>query len=189
MPSGWNANFPNDMIWDVAVLSREVATVQTPLFVTRGGNNARRNNENRQVPFDGSRVPIAGLDRGIGSRPEFSGTALQIDETTLAIFEPGSTLVTVAGPPAVHTITPLKQSLVIAKTMMMLKPRLTWARSGGGSVYMQFPYGFVLEWDINAQDKSEGEIPFRIESRLDPAAVGFTTDDPGYVIVVTDPTP
>lgn len=189
MPSGYNASFPNDMLWDVAVFSKDVATVQTPQFVTRGGNAFKRNHENRQVPFDGSREPIAGLDRGIGARPEFSGTALQLDEVVAAMFLPKATTVTVAGPPAVNTITPVKHGIAIAKTDMILKPRLTWARSGGGSVYVQFPYGLVMEWDINAQDKSEAEIPFRIEARLDPAAGGFTTDDAAWVLVVTDPTP
>lgn len=186
MPSGYNANLPLDMLWDVAVLSHDVSGTQTPLFATRGGNKVLRNIEIRNVPFDGSRVKIAGLDRKIGSNPRFEGTAIQLDETLLAKFEMGSTTVT-AGSPATHTITMLKQGLVIPKSSMLVLPRLTWARSGGGSVYCQFPLGLTVEYDINAQDKSEGEIPFAIESRLDAAAVGFTTDDEGYIWVVKEP--
>jgi hypothetical protein len=186
MPSGYTASLPNDMIWDVGVLSHDVATVQTALFATRGGVNVLRNIEMRSADFDGRRVKIAGLDRKVGSDPRFEGTAVQIDETLLAKFEPGSTTVT-AGTPAVHTITPLKQSTTIAKSTMLVKPRLTWLRSGGGTVYVQFPLGLVVSYDIRAVDKTEGEIPFAIESRIDPAAVGFTTDDEGYIWVVTEP--
>ena len=101
MPSGYNANLPNDMIWDVAVLSHEVAAAQVPLFATRGGNAFNKAEEHRQVPYDGARVPVAGLDRKVGAVPAFQGTALQLDETLLALLEPASTTATVAGPPPV----------------------------------------------------------------------------------------
>lgn len=187
MPSGYNANLPNDMIWDVGVLTHDVATVQTPLFATRGGVKVLRNIQIRSAEFDGRRAKIAGLDRKIGSDPRFEGTAVQIDETLLQKFEPGGTLVT-AGTPAVHTLTPLGQSVTIVKATMLVKPRITWLRSGGGTVYVQFQLGLVVEYDINAQDKTEGEIPFAIEARLDPALGGFDTDDEPYIWVVNDPT-
>jgi len=186
MPSGYNANLPLDMIWEIAVLSHDVAAVQTALFATKDGPRVLRNIEIRNAEFAGKRVKIAGLDRKIGSNPRFEGIGVQIDETLLTKFEPGSATVT-AGTPAVSTLTPLKQGLVIPKSTMLVKPRLTWPRSGGGSVYIELPLGLVVDYDLNAQDKVEGEIPFAIEARLDPAAGGFTTDDEGYTWVTTDP--
>lgn len=186
MPSGYNEDFPDDVILDVAVFSHEVAAAQVEVGVTRGGNAFKKNTEQRQIPFDGSRVPIAGLDRKIGGRPEFTGTLLQFPTGIVDKFEAGSTAVT-AGTPAVTTITPLDQGVTIAKSKMLVKPTLTYKRGNGGTFAIQFPLGLVMNFDVNAQDKNEGEIPFTVESRLDPDAVGFTTDDPGYVYILTEP--
>jgi hypothetical protein len=187
MPSGYNPDFPDDVILDVGVLTHEVAAAQVPIGVTRGGTAFKKNTENRQIPADGLRVPIAGLDRNVGGRPEFSGTLLQFPTAIVDKFEAGSTAVTDAGPPEVTTITPIDQGTTIVKDKMLVKPTLTYRRGNGGTFAIEFPLGLVMNFDINAQDKNEGEIPYTIESRLDPDAVGFTTDDPGYTYVLTGP--
>lgn len=186
MPSGWNADFPNDMIWDNGVVSVDESGTQVDIGVTRGGVAPEFGDENRQVPFDGARVGIAGLDRIITSVPAITGTLLQFDEKKGTQFITGATKVT-AGSPAVSTITPPKRSTKLTKAMLLKAPRIRYARSGGGFVDIQAPYGLGSFNTINAQDKNEGEIPFRIDARLDPDAVGFTTDDPGFIVIVTDP--
>lgn len=192
MPSGWNANLPNDVIFDAGVVSHDVATVQTPLFATRGGPNFRENKTNRNwVQFiDGGRKPVAGADRLITDAPStIEGVSMQIDEVLALLLLPGATKVTVVGPPAVHTITPPQHSTPIAKATLIVKPRLTYPRQGGGSVYWQFPFGYTSTWEPTGRDKDEVEHRFVIESRLDPDAVGFNTDDPDFDFVVIDPTP
>jgi hypothetical protein len=186
MPSGWNADFPNDMIWDNGVVSVDEAGSQVDIGVTRGGVAPEFGDTYRQPEFDGKRVGIAGLDRIIDSAPVITGTLLQFDEKKSTQFIPGGTKVT-AGTPAVSTTTPPKRSTKITKAQLLKAPRIRYARSGGGHVDIQAPYGLGFFNTINAQDKNEGEIPFRIEARLDPDAVGFTTDDPGFIVVVTDP--
>jgi hypothetical protein len=186
MPSGWNADFPNDMIWDNGVVSIDESGSQVDIGVTRGGVAPEFNDEYRNVPFDGKRVKIAGLDRIIDSAPVITGTLLQFDEKKGTQFIPGATKVT-AGTPAVSTITGPKRSTKITKAQLLKSPRIRYARSGGGTVDIKAPYALGFINTINAQDKSEGEFVFRMEAELDPDAVGFTTDDPGFVVVVTDP--
>jgi hypothetical protein len=186
MPSGYTADLPADVMYDIGVFSHEVAAAQVALGATRGGVPFNKNETLRHVEFDGRRVGIAGLDRIVDSDPTFEMTLVHIDEAKLVLLLPGSAKVT-AGTPAVHTITPIKNSTTIVKGVMLVKPRLTYARAGGGTVYIQFPLGLVTEWTPTGVDKDEAQHKITVKSRLDPAAVGFTTDDPGYIVVVNDP--
>jgi hypothetical protein len=182
MPSGYSATLPDDVLLDVAVLSRKVATVDTPFGVSRGGMSFKPTKQYRNVEFDGKRSPIAGLDRVIAHGGTISGTFIQFGAAQIADLEPASSAVTAT---TVTTVTPVDASTLIATSDLLEDLTMTYQRLGGGTVKIVFPLAICTEYELSGQDNSEAEIRATFEARL--GVSGSDTDAAPYEIIVTDP--
>jgi len=85
----------------------------------------------------------------------------------------------------VITYTPQDAGELIAKGSLIKRPRLTYQISGGGLYQVEFDYGFVTTRTLSTADKEEGGIEIELEARVDPAAVGYTTDMPDFREIYT----
>lgn len=170
------------MLIDTATLKCDLVTPGTLVAVggTRGGLKFNAGKEYRQVPYDGKRSDVVvGLTRVTMMKPTITGTLLLFNEDTIRMMEAGSTGSTL-------TVTPIP-----AGQMFVLgsyhKFECTWARSGGGTVVVTFPYGYVESYEIGSTDNNEGESPITIVAaqRRDDAL--STDGEVPYTIIITDP--
>lgn len=176
MPSGFNPDTtPTDVIYDVGVLTYGGGIY---LGLTRGGVEFNPNKEYRHPEFDGLRARIAGLDRVVDANAEFTGTLVQFGPELIPYFDPGAT--------GTGTITPGLASVPIAIGSYLDAPTLTYLRAGGGTFSVVFEKGLVTNWSLSGEDKSEAEVEFTIEARLDMDAEDFSTDKIPWTYVVTD---
>lgn len=185
MPSAWNANLPDEVILDAAVLDYDSgAGTRVVVGMAEGGHNFISGEERRQITADGIRSNILGLRRVLRwVDTRFEGRFKQIPLSTFEKFQSGSAAV-VAGTPAVTTYTPAPAGHVLVAGDLYLKPRLNWAMSDGGWLYVEFPYGEIAEFpNIEAPDLEEGRMPYRMLAIVDPAAVGWTPNTPPFKIV------
>lgn len=189
MPSGYTTSLPDDVLLDVAVLSREVAAAQVPFGVSRGGLSFNPNKETRNVEFDGKRSPIAGLDRVTKFAPVIEGRFIQIGKAQLADLEPGSSTATSTGTasPTTYTITPTDASTLIAEGDLLTNLRMRYNRLGGGFVDIIFPVAICSQYDISGQDNNEAEVNATFEARLASDDAASSTDTPPYQILVINP--
>ena len=183
MPSGFRTTTPDNLILDTGVFSYLVGAVETFPGITRGEMGFEPGIEYRQPEFNGKRHAMAGLDRVTGFASRMTGIELmEIDADLLELFSVGSSSAVVGDE---TTVTPPSAGAVIAKGSLILRPRLTYQISGGGLYTVEFDYGFVSERNLATGDKDEGRWEITIEARVDPAAVGYTTDDPDFREIYT----
>lgn len=183
MPSGYTTSLPANVLLDVAVLSREIASTVTPFGVSRGGMSFNPNKEMRNVEFDGKRAPIAGLDRVTGFKPTIEGTFIQLGTAQIDDLEPASSVATSTGTPSTFTITPYDASTLIAVGDLITNLRMRYNRLGGGYVDIIFPTAICTQYEVSGQDNNEAEVKATFEARQTPTD-GTTTDDAPYRIVV-----
>lgn len=185
-PNAWNEDFPDDVIYNVGVLTHDISGTQTVIGMTRGGVSFVSGEERRVVEADGLRHRVIGLTRiarWVDTR--FEGTLIQLPSALVDEFMPGSATVS-AGTPAVATTTPGPAGTVLAVGDLLVKPTLTFARGSGGTLAIQFFYGEIAEWPgINARDINEGEFQFRIMAAVNPAMVGYSTNLAPFKIIDT----
>jgi hypothetical protein len=185
MPSGFRAATPNNLVLDTGVFSYLVGSTETFVGVTRGEMGFEPNIEYRQPEYNGRRHMMAGMDRIVGFGSRMTGIALmEIDATILALLLPGATAGVVGD---VTTLTPEDAGVTIAKGSLIKNPKLTYQISGGGLYQVEFDYGLVVEKTLNTADKDEGSYEITIEARVDPAAVGYTTDMADFREIFTAP--
>ena len=189
MPSAWSPTLPDEVILNAAVLDYEsgVAT-RTVVGMAEGGHNFISGEERRHITADGIRTNILGLRRVLRwVDTRFEGRFKQIPLSTMAKYLPGAT-VTAAGTPLVTTYVPAPAGHVLVAGDLYLKPRLNWAMSDGGWLYVEFPYGEIAEFpNIEAPDLEEGRMPYRMLAVVDPDAVGWTPDSPPFTVVHNAP--
>lgn len=183
MPSGYTTSLPNDVLIDVAVLSREISAAQTPFGVSRGGLSFHPNKEFRNVEFDGKRAPIAGLDRITKFGAVIEGTFIQVGTAQIDDLEPASSVATSTGTPSTFTITPYDASTLIAAGDLITNLRMRYRRLGGGFVDVIFAKALCTQYEITGQDNSEAEVRATFEARQ-VATDGDSTDNAPYSIVV-----
>lgn len=185
-PNAWNADFPDDVILDFAVLDYDLgAGTRGVVGMTRGGNNFVSGEERRHFEADGLRHRVLGgsrIARWVDTR--FEGTLVQLPFAIVEKFLPSTNVA--AGTPAVTTYTPVAAGTVLVAANMLLKPRLTWQRGDGGSFAIEFPYGEVGEFPgITAPDLNEATFAYRILAVVDPGSVGYTSNVAPYKVITT----
>jgi hypothetical protein len=179
MPSNFDpTNTPKDILLDTALLYIGA----TPFGVSRGGLSFDPGRTERNVDFDGKRAPVAGLDRVTGYAPTITGKFLTLSKTEILKFETGAASATTGtAPNDTTTITPIDGSTQIASGSLIVNLRLIWRTGSGRFFQIRFPLAKCTRYTIGSTDNSEAEIDATFAARVDPAAVGFSTDDAPYV--------
>lgn len=173
--NGWDGTLPADCLLDSGVLF----VGSNPVGVSRGGLTFDPGRTIRNIPFDGQRSDVKGLDRVTKWDSKIMGTLLEFAATDIARDEPGSTSAVVGG---VTTITPKGAGALFAGGDYLADVRLIFERSGGGYAAVYFAFGFVVKYGpLKGNDNAEAEIPIEISARLAVAASADVSKCP-YVI-------
>lgn len=188
MPDAWNPNFPEEILYNAAVLDFDLgAGTRAVVGMTMGGSNFVEGRVDRDTPADGIRTLILGLSRVShwdGTR--FEGTIKQIPLSTFEKFSPGAVAVAAGTAPVVTTYTPAPAGFVFTAANLYLKPRLNYQLGTTGWAYIEFPYGKVAEFPpITAPDREEATMAYRMMAVVDPGAVGWTTKTPPFKLVTS----
>lgn len=182
MPSGFTASLPDDVIYDVGVLTVDVADTPTVVGVTRGGLAVEDNSEYRWLEFDGKRSKIEGTARVIKWDIHIKGKFLQPSAENVGRFIYGSSSAEATG---VTTITPPAASTLIPASASLENVTLTYGRRNGGYVKIIFPKGVNQKGlNLNSTDNSEGELDVDIEAILGATAAATSTDTAPYKVEV-----
>ena len=188
MPSGYTSDLPDDILLDVAVLSRDVGGTPTVFGVSRGGLTFRPTIEYRNVEFDGKRSDIELLDRVIKRGGEISGTFIQLGLAQLNDLEPGSTVGTVTATDFnTYTITPAAASALLVAGDYTDNLMMTFQRGGGGTATVKFAKALCTQYEISGQDNSEAEVQATFATRLGATVAATSTDTAPYEIIRTEP--
>lgn len=173
--NGYDGTLPSDALLDSGVLF----VGSTAIGVSRGGLNFDPGRQIRNIPFDGKRSDVKGLDRVTGWDAKISGTLLEFAATDIARLEPGSTSAVVGG---TTTITPKTAGTLFASGDYLTDVHLIFERAGGGYAAVYFAQGFVNRWGpLKGSDNAEAEVGIEISAR---AVVAASADvpKPPYVI-------
>lgn len=181
MSSGYTDRLPDDVLLDTGVLKADITTPGTTeiVGVSRGGLRFIPGKEIRNIPYDGRRFKVAGLDRITGGDPRITGTMLQAGPKDLRLYEAGA-----SGSSNTITLKPAGQLFAIGDYH---KFELLFDRANGGTCVVTFPYGLVTEYELGSTDNDESEIPITIEPRQRRDDASSSDGEIPYTIVVTDP--
>lgn len=167
--NGYDGTLPADALLDSGVLY----VGSTPVGVSRGGLSFDPGRQLRNIPFDGKRSDVKGLDRVTGWASKISGTLLEFAGTDIQRLEPGATSAVVGG---TTTYTPKGAGALYAAGDYLTDVRLIFERSGGGYAAVYFPSGFVDKWGpLKGTDNAEAELQIEITAR---AVVAVAADVP-----------
>lgn len=170
MLTGYTANLPTDVLFNMGVLFRTISAVSTKMGVTRGAPDFDPGVETTDIAFDGMRCRLKGLTRRTGFKPVIKGTFLEFGPTATGkqtlILEPGSTEATVSG---VTTTTPKPAGTLYAAGDYIPDLRWIFDRGNGAFVAIYFPIALCTKWSLKGQDKDEAQISFEFEAVGDPA--------------------
>ena len=168
--SGYTTTMPTDVLLDTGVLMLAAVVVG----VSRGGLTFDPGIELRNVPYDGKKAPVVGLDRITSRAPRISGTLLEASGADFINYEPGA---------ATPDVTLAKQGALLAAGVYLTTLALLFHRGGGGTVVVTFAKALCVKYDVVGQVDGEAEIACEFEAR----AVHGATPDEGtvpYTIVV-----
>jgi hypothetical protein len=176
--TSWTPNILNDVLMDTGILY-----IGASAFAAQdGGVKYDPMVTLRQIPFDGSRAPIVGLDRVVEYKPKITGNVIELERTNLLQLHPGASAVTIAGGPAgASQYWPKRAGVNYLVGDYLTNVRLIWLRTDNTYFQVRFPKAIVVKWDIAAQDKQEGKIAIELEARLDMAPSGALPSDPPMV--------
>jgi hypothetical protein len=173
MANAWNADFPDDVIYDAAVFSAVIDGTRQTLGMLEGEPGFDPKAEYRNPTFNGKRHRVAGMTRVTGWDSEFKFTLKQIGATSRALLFPGSTE-TVVG--SETEIAPKSAGELFAVSDLLEAPQLAWARGDGGLWIVRFYYGFVEDAKVNGKDKEEAGIEVLVKAEVDPTMTDYSTD-------------
>lgn len=179
--SSWNGQLPTDVQLDTGVLY-----VNNAIFSAQdGGLKFDPGKEMRQIPFDGQRSPVKGLDRTVFWKPVISGTILEIPVANFGFLEagasgPGSTIS--GGPTGATQRIPKSAGVLYATGDYVTNPKVVWYCGNGTYFELRFyDGGLVTKWDLTGQDKTEAKYAIEIEARLDLTQSGRKVYDCPFV--------
>lgn len=170
--TGYTADFPDNVALDSGILY-----IGSSIFAClRGGLKFDPAVTWRNIPFDGQRSKLLGLDRKTMVDPKISGTMIELAPTQIAYIEPGATEV------ATSQYRGKGSGLLLVQGDYLQNIRAIWARGGGGYVQVRFPWAYVAKYDVTSVDNDEVQIALEIEARLNMGASGVTINQMPYEI-------
>lgn len=180
--SSWNGQLPTDVQLDSGILyiAGAVFSAQS------GGLKFDPGKEVRNIPFDGQRSPVKGLDRTVSWKPVISGNIMEMPSANFGVLEagatgPGSTIA--GGPTGATQLLPKSAGTLYATGDYISAPRAVWYRGDGTYVQVRFyDGGLCVKWDESGQDKDEVKYAIEIEARLDLTASGRNVYDCPFVM-------
>src|SRR5690242_1029032 len=164
------ATKPADVALDAGVLY--VGDTPVAMGATRGGLTFDPGATTREYDFDGKMTPIAGTERVTDYKAVITGKVISMSSTLLQQLNPGSTKTTVAGPPSVDTVAPIKAGTPLdgttgQPTSGYLSNVCLIRRLASGKIeQVIFPVARVTSYKISGTDKSEAEIDLTIQAYL-----------------------
>lgn len=170
----YNTNLPTDILEGPGVLMAQVLGVHRVLGATRGGITFDPGKDNRQVPYDGQKAGVTGLDRAVYFKSTLKGTLIQLYERDFPIIEPGGTI---SGSTGAQKTTPLAAGIMLTQGQYVKGLHGVWSHPAVGFVHINFAYALIVKYTVKGVDKAEAEIAFEFEARRDPA-VGAEGDAP-----------
>lgn len=180
--SSWNGQLPTDVQLDSGILY-----INGAIFSAQdGGLKFDPGKEIRDIPFDGRRSKVKGIDRTVFWTPVISGNIMQVPVANFGVIEPGASAPssTITGGPSGATQRVGKSAGVLyASGDYIVQPRVVWYRGDGTYVQVRFfDGGLCTKWDETGQDKSEVKYAIEIEARLDLTASGRQVYDCPFVM-------
>ncbi len=180
--SSWNGQLPTDVQLDSGILyiAGSVFSAQ------QGGLKFDPGVTRRNIPFDGKRSNVKGIDRTVMWEPVISGVVLEMPVGSLSVIEPGvsapsSTIAN--GPTGATQRIPKSAGVLYAAGDYVSNPRIVFYRGDGTYVQVRFyDGGLVRKWDLSGADQEEAKYSIEIEARLDLTASGRRVYDAPYVI-------
>jgi hypothetical protein len=170
--TGFTSSFPSDVVLDSGVLY-----IGSSIFsCLRGGLKFDPGITMRNIPFDGQRSPIKGIDRKTMVTPKISGTMIELAEDQIAQIEPGSTQV------GSSQYQGKRAGILLASGDYLTNVRAIWLRGNGQFVQVRFPSALLMKYDATSVDGDELSIAIEIEARLDMTASGVNIGDMPYLI-------
>lgn len=171
MPSAYTATTRANLILD----SGRVYIGNAVFSVTRGSVRTDPGKAIRQVPFDGQRAPIAGLDRATRWESTITATFLEYSAAKAAQLNPGATSGTVGG---VTTVTPPDAGEFLDP---IANVRAVFDKGDGGLYEFRLPMAFPMVRGIAGEDNGEAGYEVVFAGRNDWDGTTVTTDSPPYV--------
>lgn len=181
MVTGALETLPDDVVIESGVLF----VGDTPFATSVGGLKFDPGKEIRNIPYDGKRSDVQGLDRIVGWNPRLSLTIQELGigatGAQLATLEAGSTEAESGhihgGNGLIQTITPKPAGEQFADGDYISDLRGVWELHGGGFVVVHFPIALCDKYGpMEGADKAEGKIPCEFKAVL---SMSDAASDPG----------
>lgn len=176
--TGYSSTFPTDVVLDSGVLYIGA----TVLGATRGGLKFDPAVELRNIPFDGQRSAVKGLDRKTKVTPKLSGTLIELTPADVPTIDSGASVVAAGAYAGSTSYQGKAAGSLYAAGDYLTDVRAVWLRGNGQYVQVRFPSALVTKFDMAGQDGDEVMINLEIEARLDMTASGASVGDMPYRI-------
>lgn len=168
--TGYLATLPDDVLLDMGVLLKG----NTKIGVTEGAPDWDPGVDLADTAFDGKRVKyVKGNTRRVMMDPTIKCTMKEFGDATsgkqIGLIEPGSAAVTVAGPPAVTTITPKPAGAFFADADYITDLRLIFERGNGKYAAIYLPIAICTKYALKGNDAKEATYTAEFHGVGDPA--------------------
>jgi hypothetical protein len=169
-------SFPEDVILDSGVLY-----IGDQIFANiSGGLKFTPETEYRNIPFDGKRAEVKGLDRVTMRRGKLSGTMTELPISVMDRLEPGVSYAPGAGWSGGDAYIPRKASDLLTEGMYLTNVRAVWLRGNGKMFSVRMPCALLTKYDLTSQDANEIAVAIEVDARLDLSVEGSTPGDAPY---------
>lgn len=172
--TGYTENTADDISVDAGILA--VGTVL--LGASRGGFRFTPGITWREFKADGISSPVVRGHSISRYDPVISGKLLELNETNVLFYEPGSTVTDDVGPPHVITVVPVDARGPLAAAAYVTDLYLYTERGDGTFWEIHFPKALCRRYDQTTGDDNEVEADVEFIACLDFAGGASLTDCP-----------
>lgn len=151
----YTQNLPDDVLLDTGVL----LVGNQAWGASQGGLTFDPGREMRNVPFDGKRSDVAGLDRITRWNSQITGQMLVFGPASLLRLEPGVSVTS-------GVYTPADGGLLIAVGDLLDTVKLAFQRGSGGVAVVIFDKGLVNTYTVAGQVDGEALVNVTVAARL-----------------------
>jgi hypothetical protein len=147
----------------------------TKFGLTEGGVDFDPGRKDIEVPFDGKRAPVAGLEYPVDYDSQFKFKVIVFGENQVSVLEPGSTT-------NGNVITPISCSTLYPTSAYLTDVRAASVTGDGGLFVVHFPVARVISWKLDTKDKQPAMLDVVLKAYLDPTEAETSTDGCPYRI-------